>query len=837
MDFPGGRNVTTTDLKAASSTTMPATAYAGTTAGTVAPAGSDLYLPVHRARRVGVVLALSLALTAAALDVSVVATVTPAVRGELADGNLTPWLVTAYLLATIVATPILGKLGDLFGRRGILQFSLIVVAAGAALASLSQSVVELIVFRSLVGVGAAGIVVSALAMVAEFVPARRRARYVGWFAVVVSLSFVVGPPVAAAVAGYASWRWCLLGEAAIAVPVLLLVALTVKPSRPPHGSTPTLARAHAPTTPPEERQPVVDVLGSLLFACLATGFVLLVSWTGSRYAWNSPVVLGLAAGTLVTAVLFVAVERRAVEPLVPLSLLRRRAIVLAGLICILAGGTAFAGLGELPGALRLVKNATASEAGLLMFPVAAGVVGGALLASSMMAGTGRYKVLPVLGTLIAAPSLGGLALLSPDTPPWQGALAMAGLGVGAGLLVPVLVVAVQNALPTRVTGVGTALVIGTVQVGAVVGTVGFGAFDAARLARGQGPSVFAYGVPVLAVAVVLAILLTEVPLQRHLAGEASRRRGQGDEPRMTISLPGQPTDRGRFATDQGRVRDPVEAGRSTDDSPAGTSDEVGGDDQATDDETGGSIQVRVIQADGRTIPGVVLTLCDMAGREITRSVALGDGMYELTAPDLSAYLVIASAQAYLPHAQVIGVRDPRTFVEITLSGESGAYGTVCSAAGEPVNGATVTLANPLGEVVASAATGMDGSYALIDLLPGAYTMAVNALGYRPDAHAVRVPEQGRIRRDIELVGGGHLYGTIRGTTGNPLRDARVTLVDSWGRVARVTASGPSGHYRFAELAEGEYTLVATMYPPAASGVRVTGGQHHQHDIELTYPEL
>ncbi len=821
-DFPGGRNVSTTDLKATSSTRTsprPHTDQPLDSRVPHAPAGPRA--SANPVRKAGVVAALTLALGAAALDLSTVATLTPVIGAELAGASLTPWLATAYLLATIVATPVFGKLGDLFGRKGILQFALIVFGAGAALASLSQSVIELIVFRALLGIGASGIVVSALTMVAEFVPARRRARYVGWYAGVVSLAFLVGPPIANALVDQVGLRWCLAGGAALIVPAFVLVTLIIKPTR----------------RPATDDGPVVDVLGAVLFGCAATGFVLLASWTGTRYEWSSPTILGLGAGTIAAATLFVVVERKSIDPLIPLGLIRTRSFAIAGLICLLVGGTVFSGLGQLPGALRLLKNATTTESGLLMFPVAAGVVAGALLASGMMAGTGRYKVLPVLGSMVAAVSLGGLALLGPDTPPWQDAFAMAGLGIGAGLVVPVLVVAVQNAAPLRGTGVATAVVICAVQFGAVLGTAAFGALDAERSAGGQGPSVFAYGVPVLAVAVVLAILLTETPLQRHVPAEASGRvhPRQTAEPQAAISLPGQPGDRGRYATrsEPDQVSDP--AGHTQPAAPPADADQHEGD--AAPDDTERQIHVRIAQADGRPIPGVVLTLCDLTGLEITRSIALGDGMYELTAPAVGAYLLIASVQAYHPHAQVVGVRDPRTVLEFTLTGESGAYGTVRSAAGEPVTGASVTLANPLGEVVASAATSTDGSYALIDLLPGAYTMAVNALGYRPDAHAVRVPEQGRIRRDIELVGGGQLYGTVRGTTGNPLRDARVTLVDSWGRVARVTASGPSGHYRFAELAEGDYTLVATMYPPAASGVRVTGGEHHQHDIELTYPEV
>ncbi|HZC25870.1 MAG TPA: carboxypeptidase-like regulatory domain-containing protein, partial [Actinopolymorphaceae bacterium] len=403
---------------------------------------------------------------------------------------------------------------------------------------------------------------------------------------------------------------------------------------------------------------------------------------------------------------------------------------------------------------------------------------------------------------------------------------MAALGVGAGLLLPVLVLAAQSVSPPPDVGVVTAAAIYVRQLGACVGVGAFGALSATVAPQ----RAFSYAVPAMAVAAVLALLLQEQPLPG--AGAVA-----------VISLPGQKAG----SDDAGASRSA--ASPSYDETSYDeTSHERSGVKQGSrfdptthlqddQDEHRKDIRVRVRQADGRPVPGVVLTLCDLAGSELGRSVALGDGVYVLAAPDTGAYLVIASVQGYHPRAQVIGVREPQTEMELDLFGESGTYGVVRSGTGDPVTGATVALADPLGEVVARASTGMDGAFALADLRPGAYTLAVSALGYRPTARAVRIPDTGRVRQDVELVGGGHLHGTIRGIAGNPLRDARVTLVDAWGRVARVTASGPSGHYRFAEVAEGDYTVVASMYPPAANRVHVAGGQQHQHDVELSYSDV
>ena len=248
------------------------------------------------------------------------------------------------------------------------------------------------------------------------------------------------------------------------------------------------------------------------------------------------------------------------------------------------------------------------------------------------------------------------------------------------------------------------------------------------------------------------------------------------------------------------------------------------------------LRVRVQQTGGEPIPGVVLALCEPAGRQLDRSTTADGGHHELTAPAYGAYVLIARAKGYHPHAQAIDVRADLTRLELVLKGESGMYGVVRGAVDEPVAGAVISLSNARGEVVVNGSTAADGTYVLSDLVEGVYTLAVSAPGYRPAAQVVHVPDTGRIRQDVALVGGGHLHGTVRGRTGDPLPDARVSLVDSWGRVVRVTASGPNGQYRFEELPEGEYTLVATMYPPVASGVQVTAGHKHQHDVELAFPE-
>lgn len=899
-------------------------------------------------------LALLVATLAATIDLPTVMAALPTIVGDLnAEAELS-WIVTAPLLGTILAMPIFGKLGDLVGRKWPFVAAAAVFAIGGALAAIwAESGPDFLVFRAIQAVGAGGLIALAPAIMADLVPVRRRSRFLS----LLGAAWVVGFPLGPLLAGYLlerqDWRWCFYVTCGMATVALLLglVALTL-PKRP--------------------RRRGLDMLGTLLFASATACVVLITVWGGTTHPWDSTVILGLAGGTVALVAMFLIIEKYAVEPLVPLTLFRGRGVTMAGLLALIGGLTVAGTLAFLPVVLQVVRAVTLWESGVLMAPFAAGVVVAALIVGPVIARTGRYALWGSLGVVVAAAGLGLLSFLGATSPSWRDSTAMAIFGVGAGVVVPVLLLTAQSAAPTRHVGAATAAISYAWQLGACIGTAALGALITYRLGdhpvaveggltppdglarpTGLAPQTLAflpphlrpelatdlveavspallYGAPALGCAVVFSALLRDMspkPVDPSWSGDPLKLEplsstdeesasaptvvfwsadpefpGDADvpdrPPSHRVAIPGEvahdpgekvggahgePAYRGTThgaetyeATETDGAEAPpaqvpdfdetelddsalADAEPPADDlvepeidpqfeghlgayppypAPDGEDLESTGFEGADDfDSADVRIDVHVRQTDGRPIAGVVLTLCDLAGNEVARSTAAGDGRYELAAPEPGSYLLIASTEDYQPHAQVVDVYDRLAYVNITLRAACGIHGDVRNAVGDPVAGAVVTLTNAHGDVVTSATTGVHGSYTLNDLMPGSYTLTINAPGYRPTAHIVHVPDATRVRHDVELVGGGQLHGTVRNMKGQPLADAKITLLDSRGRVVRVTASGPSGHYRFDDIAEGSYTLVASMYPPTASGVYVVSGRNHQHDVELSYPDV
>jgi hypothetical protein len=252
---------------------------------------------------------------------------------------------------------------------------------------------------------------------------------------------------------------------------------------------------------------------------------------------------------------------------------------------------------------------------------------------------------------------------------------------------------------------------------------------------------------------------------------------------------------------------------------------------------GGAVHGRVRRADGTGIAGAALTLIDSAGRQIGRDVSGSDGEYQLPAPDMGSYVLIASAGAHQPQASVVAVGGAPVAVDVVLTGTSSLAGLV-TVAGKAVAvpGAIATLADERGDVVGAVATRDDGGYVFDELVAGAYTLVVSAEGYQPVAIGVTVPGTGQHRQDVELAGGSRLRGVATVGDGRAVPDARITLLDRAGNVVAMTTTDEGGEYVFADLPEGDYTVIASGYPPVASTLRMTGGEQGQHDVRLGHPE-
>jgi EmrB/QacA subfamily drug resistance transporter len=405
---------------------------------------------------------LMLVLLMAALDGTIVATALPTIVDDLGGLEHIAWVTSAYLLAQTVATPLYGKLGDLYGRKRILQGAVLVFLAGSALCGLAQSMTELIAFRAVQGLGAGGLIVLTQAVIGDIVTPRERGKYQGIFGAVFGMASVIGPLLGGFIVESASWHWIFY----VNLPIGLLALAVIAAALPATGGV---------------GHPVIDYLGAGLLATGLTAVVLITSLGGTTWEWASTETFVTGAIGLVALVTFGLVERRAVEPVLPLTLLRERVFRVAGALSLIAGFALFGAITFLPLYFQTVDGDSPTESGLRLLPMMLGLLITSIGSGQAISRLGRYKVFPIVGTAVMAVGMYLLSRLQVDTTTAQASLYLLVLGLGMGLIMQVLVLAVQNAVPYAILGTATSGVTLLRGIGGSVGTAVFGSIFTNRL--------------------------------------------------------------------------------------------------------------------------------------------------------------------------------------------------------------------------------------------------------------------------------------------------------------------------------------------------------------------
>jgi EmrB/QacA subfamily drug resistance transporter len=485
-------------------------------------------------------IAVLLGMLLAALDQTIVATALPTVVADLGGAGHQAWVVTSYLLASTVVTAIVGKLGDLLGRKTVFIAAVLFFMVGSVLCGMASSLPMLVAARALQGIGGGAIMVTATAVIGEVIPLRERGRYQGALGAVFGVTTVIGPLLGGFFTDNLSWRWAFWINVPVAVIVIVVAVAAI----------PNLGRM---------ARPVIDYAGIVLVGLGATGLTLATSWGGNTYAWGSPMIIGLFVGSLVALGAFVAVELRAQEPILPMRLFREPVFAVCCALSFVVGFAMLGALTFLPTFMQFVDGVSATTSGLHTLPMVVGLLTMSMSSGVIVGRTGRYKIFPVVGTAVMAIGFVLLSRMGPDTSTVLQSLYLVVLGAGIGMCMQVLVLIVQNTVDFSDLGVATSGVTFFRTIGSSFGAAVFGSLFnnflhprlAAAIASSGAPPeaaqspdalhklspemaapiaasyadaldlVFLYAAPVAVVGFVLALTLKQVPLRNYAVSTAS----------------------------------------------------------------------------------------------------------------------------------------------------------------------------------------------------------------------------------------------------------------------------------------------------------------------------
>jgi EmrB/QacA subfamily drug resistance transporter len=399
----------------------------------------------------------------AALDQSILGTALPRITSELGGLDKLSWVVTAYLLTSTAATPLWGKISDLYGRRITFQAAITIFVLASMLSGLSQSIEQLIGFRALQGLGGGGLFALALAVIGDVIPPRERGRYQGYFGVVFGTSSVLGPVLGGFFTEGPGWRWIFYINVPIGIAALVVTSIALK--------MPVVRRDHR-----------IDYAGASVVVASVTSLLLYTAWAGPDHGWTSTLGLTLLGAGLLLALLFVFVESRVSEPIIPLELFRDSVFSLSIVYTFITGFAMFGAMIFIPMYLQVVDGMSPTESGLALLPMVVGIFSTSISSGQLMSKTGRYKIFPILASVVIAFALYLLSRLDQTSPYWHAAIAMYVMGAGLGLQMQILVTVVQNAVDRRHMGSATSSVTFFRQMGGSFGTAVFGAIITSQVA-------------------------------------------------------------------------------------------------------------------------------------------------------------------------------------------------------------------------------------------------------------------------------------------------------------------------------------------------------------------
>ncbi|MER7007008.1 MDR family MFS transporter [Dactylosporangium sp. NPDC000555] len=405
---------------------------------------------------------LLMAMMLAMLDNVIVGTAMPRIVGDLGGVDHLSWVVTAYVLGTTVSTPLWGKLGDLYGRKTVFLTSIVLFLIGSMLCGVAQSMPELIGFRAFQGLGAGGLIVGAMSVIGDLVSPRERGKYQGQFAAVMAVAMVGGPLIGGFITDHANWRWAFFVNLPLGGAALVLLAL----------------RLHLPKRRTEHR---IDWPGASLLSVGVTSLVLITTWGGGQYAWGSAQIRGLAVLAVLALALFVLVERRHPEPIVPLGIFANRNFTLVALVGFLVGFALFGAVTFLPLYQQIVQGASATNSGLLLMPMMGGMLVTSLGVGRIITQTGRYRMFPIIGGVVMVGAMVLLAQLDAHSSKLESGAFMAVLGLGLGFLMQTSMLIAQNSVEIKDLGVASSTSTFARSIGGAFGVSAFGAIFNHRL--------------------------------------------------------------------------------------------------------------------------------------------------------------------------------------------------------------------------------------------------------------------------------------------------------------------------------------------------------------------